>query len=752
MLFSTILRSIYFSFPCQLVILLFKKNHILLFYWLLLLGFITQTIGVKWGIPYLFLDPEYMGSVGFWSFFILGISFGGFIMTFNISSYILNGFRFPFLATLSKPFEKFMINNSVVPIFFSILLMAKVFWFQYYFEYHTIWAIAVDLMGFMAGGFLIIALISTYFFSTNKDIFRMFNVKENIGELPLNKNEFYALSNRKYGRVGKEWHVETYISDRLKLRLVRGTQHYPSEMIFSVFKQNHLNAAIVEVATFILVIVLGLFRDLSFFRIPAGASLFLMFSLFIMLSSALRFWLRGWSSIVFILILLVMNFFSQFDVFSSVSQAYGLNYTIKPASYSSQAIKELNSDKIFQEDYNNTLQILETWKKNLALPAGKKPQMVFVNTSGGGLRSALWTLRTLQLTDSMLKGQLFKHTKLISGSSGGMMGAAYYRELYLRSLQDNRIQKYQKKYFNNIGKDLLNTVALSVTVNDLFLNIQEFSDGNYNYSKDRAYAFEKQFDENTGHFLNKRLGDYYEPEKQAKIPLLVMCPTIANDGRRLYISPQPISYLTEKRYSPIFQFQPIHECVEFTRMFAQQNAKNLRFISALRMNATFPYILPNVTLPSSPQIEVMDAGVRDNFGNTLTLQFLFVFRDWIEKNTSGVIVVQIRDTPKDFSIEKNIKNTTFQNISTPIGSIYSNLARSQDYNHDALYEYASAWYKGPLSFVSFELPNSVEKISLSWHLTSREKNYIFNAISLPENQKSINKLKVLLGENKALSN
>lgn len=35
-------------------------------------------------------------------------------------------------------------------------------------------------------------------------------------------------------------------------------------------------------------------------------------------------------------------------------------------------------------------------------------------------------------TDKALSGALFDHCMVITGASGGMLGAAYYRELYLR--------------------------------------------------------------------------------------------------------------------------------------------------------------------------------------------------------------------------------------------------------------------------------------------------------------------------------
>ena len=71
--------------------------------WLLLFGFVTQSIGSKYGVPYLFLYPEYFGKVSFWSYAILGFGLGGFITAFNLYSYTMHAYRFPFIATLSRP-------------------------------------------------------------------------------------------------------------------------------------------------------------------------------------------------------------------------------------------------------------------------------------------------------------------------------------------------------------------------------------------------------------------------------------------------------------------------------------------------------------------------------------------------------------------------------------------------------------------------------------------------------------------------
>lgn len=738
----------FYSFPIQLVIVLLKKNHLLLLYWIILFGWITNSTSKTFGIPYLFLDPEYMGSVGFTSFFIMGFATGSFIMVFNISSYIMNGFRFPFIATLSRPFLKFSVNNFIIPLLFVLIYLINIIFFQINNEYPTPWNIVSQVLGFIIGLVLIVMTTLTYFFRTDKDVIRMFGMESSDADpnAPFAEHLLSEQEKQKKKKilikskfVVKNWRVDTYLSNPYKVKLVRNTAHYTHEMVESVFRQNHLNAAIIEIIVFGLFILIGLFKDYSFFQIPAGASVILIFSMFIMLSSAFRFWLKAWSTSLLFLVILVFNYISQYGLFYSDNKAYGLEYNNGKSEYSINHFKEISDSLIVQSDFNSTIQILERWKEKF-IRSNSKPKMIFINCSGGGLRASIWSYRLMQMADSLTNMEFSKSTQLISGASGGMIGAAYYRELYLQEKLGLLKNKNSKKNLFNIGKDLLNPITFSVTVSDLFFNLQKFKEGNTKFAKDRAYAFEQQLNENTNYVLSKPLSAYKEAEANGLIPMMIFSPTIVNDGRRLLISPQEISYMTNHSKDSTFHFDLTIDEIEFRKLFGKQNADNLRYTSVLRMNATFPYILPAVSLPSEPLIHVMDAGIRDNTGLKTSLRFLYIFKDWIEENTSGVIFVDIRDSYKERPIEKKPRMTLLENIITPLGNIYGNLLTIQDYNQDEAYEYAKGWYKGKFDFIKFELPTKEQDISLSWHLTTREKESVYNSVYLQQNNISFQKL------------
>ncbi|MFN8842107.1 MAG: patatin-like phospholipase family protein, partial [Chryseotalea sp.] len=116
--FKNIVDAFWYSFPVQLLLNHFKRNQFLILFWLVLLAMITGAFGKYMGIPYLFLDPEYLNKVNFNSFLFVGIATAGFTMAFHVTCYISDGHRFSFVGTLPKPFTKFCLNNSILPLTF----------------------------------------------------------------------------------------------------------------------------------------------------------------------------------------------------------------------------------------------------------------------------------------------------------------------------------------------------------------------------------------------------------------------------------------------------------------------------------------------------------------------------------------------------------------------------------------------------------------------------------------------------------
>ncbi len=185
--------------------------------------------------------------------------------------------------------------------------------------------------------------------------------------------------------------------------------------------------------------------------------------------------------------------------------------------------------------------------------------------------------------------------------------------------------------------------------------------------------------------------------------MMILSPIITNDGRKLYIASQPVSYMNfEISAFPDYPSNKISG-VDFHRLFGNHGAANLRFLSALRMSATFPYITPNTTLPTNPPIEIMDAGVADNFGISNTLRFVYSFKDWIAENTGGIVIISIRDSPKLGTISPKTGESILDNLTQPISNVYNNLENFQDINNDALIGQTRSWFKGTIDRIDIQI-------------------------------------------------
>jgi hypothetical protein len=352
-------------------------------------------------------------------------------------------------------------------------------------------------------------------------------------------------------------------------------------------------------------------------------------------------------------------------------------------------------------------------------------------------------MRMLQVADSVTRGALMKHSILFTGASGGSYSVAYFRGLYLEKLSNPSIRLYDEKYSFDLARDLLNPLCFAIVVNDLFYPWQKFTKGGYRYRKDRAYLFEKVLSKNTGGMLEKKISSYRDAELSGTVPMLLLSPTIINDERNLFISAQPVSYLT---HPAVLAGNVLPDGIDMMHFFRYQDASNLSLITALRMNSTYPFILPNVFLPSEPPVEVMDAGIRDNLGFENIARFIHVFRDWINAHTSGVVVVQISCHFRVHQIEDFRHKTAFSKLFTPIGNLYKNWSEIQKYHQDYLRTYASEWLNGNFQLVQFEYAVESEKDlpSLSFHLTEREKHNILKSVNSAFNQNSLRELQELL--------
>lgn len=727
----------------QLLFLHFRKYQIFLIFWFVLFSAVNGSFMKSFGADALFLSPEYLGNVNSLSAAIMGMAIGVFIMCWNITTFILFSRHFTFLAATQFPFLKYCINNSALPLTFLIFFLVKAYQFAHYRELISNVEIAFLTGGFLAGLFFVLAISFFYFFRADKTILRKLqpafnNAKSYIATLQPEQNK----SNGK-SLIYSEWFLDSFF----RIRRCRDVSHYSAELMEKIFKRHHFAAVVSMLFAYVFLIIIGFFLDHKFFQLPAGASATIFFAILIAVSGAFAYFFQSWSVPALLLILLLFNTMYRFEWIDPRNKAYGLNYGNRDQrpKYDKESLRILGNPAAVQQDLQNMQSILGRWKVR---QGEDKPLLVVLTTSGGGTRSATFTMEILQHLDSITGGQLMKKTFLITGASGGMIGATYFRELYRQKATGNSINLQSQQYVDNIADDLLNPTFTSFIARDLFAPEQKFSVGPYTYLRDRGYSFEMALNDNTNGVLNKRLKDYVADETAANIPLMFYHNVITRDGKMMIIGTQPLRFMMHPPLVDSTQTETSADAVDFTTFFANQDPYNLRILTALRMNATFPIVLPNVWLPSTPVIDVMDGGLRDNYGVETSLRFLSHMQDWITQNTSGVLMVQIRDR-MDGGWENPYESDNMTgNAVKPFFLLQNNWYKMMDYFQSDMATYFVSNSGYPIHRVTFQyIPDKEEnKAALNFHLSQREKRDITASLKSKHNQQGFQKVVELIRE------
>ncbi len=725
------------SFPVRLFLLHFQEHIFLLVIWFFLWLLMTGNILKLFGIKFLMLLPEYLDKTGNYSYAILGTAFGALVMTWNLVTYLLHASRFPFLAALSRPFTKFALNNSLIPLIYLILFFISSASIQMKEAGFDIRQILGHFIYFLFGMLILMLIIGIYLWLTNKDIHQMKPADVPAHLLAGPRPGGRGFQGRLADRTGDNFGVEIYLSERLKMRRVRSVSHYEPALLKGIYRQNHLNTLLLQVISLIGLTLFGLLEEIPVFRIPAGASVYFMASMILAVVGAISYWFGTWRLVLLVFLLVLVDMVTGQRGLRFRNQAFGIDYACeeRPA-YTNHTLDSLFSITQQATDKQVVQNVLDHW---LVRQQKEKPKMIILVSSGGGLKSAVWTMQVMNQLAHEIPDTFMRSIALMTGASGGVFGMAYERELWLRQ-QQGFISDFTKPFYvERMAGDLLNSVAFSIATNDLFYPGLKFTRDSLSYRKDRGYSFEMQFHENTGYVLDKTVGDYRESESTAQIPMLLITPTIVNDGRRLIITPQPVSFLCQAPMPQGHTDRTNIDGVDFNALFHSVKSERLAFSSALRMNATYPYILPEVSLPSEPSIDIMDAGFRDNYGISLAARFLETYQDWIREYTSGVVLIQIRSWDKEPQIKEADRHGVIRDLLNPLGILGQQL-RQQDFEHDDQISFLFDLF-GPELFdvvrFIYQPGENQDPASMSFHLTSRERENILNAWSRPHNQEAL---------------
>jgi hypothetical protein len=255
----------------------------------------------------------------------------------------------------------------------------------------------------------------------------------------------------------------------------------------------------------------------------------------------------------------------------------------------------------------------------------------------------------------------------------------------------------------------------------------------------------------------------------------VFTPMMVEDGRRLLISNLDLAFATRnvgglllepssrKIERPAFQQEDLDQsmhledevfslsAVEFFRLFPA--AHEFPVSTAVRMSASFPWVSPAVSLPTLPPRRVVDAGYYDNYGVNLASLWLTKVRAWLVENTSGIVVIQIRDhVSQEARVEIDFDRTSsvsaldrltwhahkelltpgLQAVSTPLSGVSAARQWTMSFRNDEQVDLLDLLFDESNSdffrTVVFECP---VEVSLNWKLTKDEKQILATGFGRP---------------------
>lgn len=372
--------------------------------------------------------------------------------------------------------------------------------------------------------------------------------------------------------------------------------------------------------------------------------------------------------------------------------------------------------------------VLEHWIREY----GPRGPLVVVAADGGGVRAATWIMSVLTQLEDDFQGRFPEQVRFVAGASGGMLGAAHYvgslqppasGPVRHRTPADDPLDR--QALLKGVAEDSLTTLAKRLVLHDLIPGLAYLG-------SDRGDSIQEAWETSTQGVLSQTVRSLQKGELEGWRPSLVLSPMIVEDGRRLFISNLELDNLATQA-TP--QRDLSRSAIELARMFP--DAAALRLGTAVRMNATFPYVMPAIEIPTRPALRTVDAGYYDEHGVNLAALWLLDHAELIRKRVPRVILIEIPDSLASLAKSGpcNARRPWIMSglwvLTTPLEGILSGRDAVSAYDNDELIEMLSATFNTPESpqrfqSIAFEPPYArpacgncaapEDEVALSWYI------------------------------------
>lgn len=212
--------------------------------------------------------------------------------------------------------------------------------------------------------------------------------------------------------------------------------------------------------------------------------------------------------------------------------------------------------------------------------------LVIVTAAGGGIQSAAWTTRVLQQIDLQMAAagypDFHQSVRLISGVSGGSVGALHYAEAFGHSEEDRFDRAARASAASSLSGALLGLIQkdLQRTAFPMIVAFKNSLFEDRGQMLEQAWAKNGQAELSDSTLSEATLFGWGEDARMMKRPALILNASLVETGERVAISTVP------RRLMPY----PLRRTGNFE--FAERYLADLSMITAARLSATFPMVSP----------------------------------------------------------------------------------------------------------------------------------------------------------------
>lgn len=382
---------------------------------------------------------------------------------------------------------------------------------------------------------------------------------------------------------------------------------------------------------------------------------------------------------------------------------------------------------------------------DVVAPVGRG-NLVVVTSTGGGILAAGWT--TLALEELIrARPALRKEIRLLSGASGGSVGAAFYlaglRELSRAPTAAARARPLDQVLAESHARSVASSLD-AVAYGLVFLDFPRLLTGDLAFrwtGVDRGYLLEERWRNLAAGVPVSLHGDLAPDIRAGVLPAPIFNLTAMETGRRVMATPVTFAPADHERAPTLDEYLLAPATGAATGAPAGGTEVELDMWTAARLSATFPFVGPAARAiidrrwgEGAAGHHMIDGGYNDNYGVASALDFLGPV---MEARRAGrlefkrLLIVQLRCSNAESPVPPPVPGIEATLVGPLIGIMNVRDGATLPRNEAALKQFIALWdgvggvsvktlvFQPQRRGVNPEAADDEEP--LSWHLTNRQK-------------------------------